>query len=191
MHIGLFFGSFNPVHVGHLIIAQYMQQFQSIDEVWMVISPQSPFKTHQRMLSHYERLHLIQLALLDFPNIKPCTIEFDLPEPHYTIHTLTHLFERYPQHRFSILMGHDNLSHFHKWKNYEQILKSVRLLVYPRLHSAASHLEQHPNIIITQAPLMEISSQYIRQQIAAGKEVGAMLHPGVWDEIQKSGHYKS
>ena len=89
MHIGLFFGSFNPVHVGHLIIAQYMHQFQSLDEVWMVISPQSPFKTHQRMLSHYERLHLIQMALLDFPNIKPCTIEFDLPEPHYTIHTLT------------------------------------------------------------------------------------------------------
>jgi nicotinate-nucleotide adenylyltransferase len=191
MHIGLFFGSFNPVHNGHIILAQYMQQHYLLNEVWLVISPKSPFKTHQHMLHHHERLHLIQLAVDNIPHLKPCTIEFDLPEPHYTIHTLSYLFEAYPQHTFSIIMGKDNLYHFHKWKNYEQILKQVTLLVYPRLHAQASMFDNHPRVTLTQAPVIELSSSAIRACIKSGKIPSAMLHPNVWEEIEKSGHYRN
>lgn len=190
MRIGLFFGSFNPIHVGHTILAQYMQQHYQLDAVWLVISPKSPFKIHQQMLHHHERLHLIQLAIDHIPQLKASTVEFELPEPHYTINTLSHLFEAFPQFEFSIIMGKDNLNHFHKWKNYEQILKRVQLLIYPRLHEHASRFDEHPQVILTQAPVIEISSSAIREQIKSGKTPSAMLHPKVWEEIQNSGHYR-
>jgi nicotinate-nucleotide adenylyltransferase len=190
MRIGLFFGSFNPIHNGHIILAQYIQQHYQFHEVWFVISPKSPFKTQHKMLHHHERLHLIHLAIDHIPELKTSTIEFDLPEPHYTINTLAHLFEKYPQHTFSIIMGKDNLNHFHKWKNYEQILNRVQVLVYPRLHQHQSIFDNHPQVILTQAPVIEISSSIIRELIKVGKTPSAMLHPKVWEEIQKSGHYR-
>jgi nicotinate-nucleotide adenylyltransferase len=190
MHIGLFFGSFNPVHVGHMALANYMLSFTDMDEVWMVLSPQNPLKTKVQMLDQNSRLLLIDLAIDDFQGIRSSNVEFGLAKPSYTIHTLAHLNERHPQHQFSLIMGQDNLQNFHKWKNYEEILKTYHLYVYPRGTPMQSEFDAHSHVHLTNAPVIEISSTFIRKAILEKKDVRFFLPPKVWEEIDIMNYYK-
>ena len=156
MHIGLFFGSFNPIHIGHMVLANYMAEFTDIEKVWFVVSPHNPLKQKKSLLDQNQRLHMVNLAIGDNDLYQSSNIEFGLTQPSYTINTLVHLNERYPQHTFSLIIGQDNLTSFHKWKNHEEILNQHKLYVYPRPGSEKSEFEAHPNVILTQAPLVEI-----------------------------------
>lgn len=191
MRIGLFFGSFNPIHVGHMVLANYMQSFGGLDEVWLVVSPHNPLKEKQKLLDQNQRLHLVNLACEDHPKIKSSNIEFSLPQPSYTIHTLTYLKEKYPQHQFSLIMGSDNLSTLHKWKNYEEILNRYEILVYPRPEYQGSEFDTHPHVKLTKAPLMEISSTFIRNAIKEKKDIRFFLHPKVWEYIDEMHFYRT
>ncbi len=162
-HIGLFFGSFNPIHVGHLIIASYMVDHTDMDELWFVISPHNPLKKKATLLDDHHRLALVRVAVEDDPKLKACNEEFNLPQPSYTIHTLTHLKEKYPDYRFSLIMGEDNLQSLHKWKNYEEILRDYQLYVYPRPNYDGDKLKEHPHVHFVDAPIMELSASLIRQ----------------------------
>lgn len=190
MHVGLFFGSFNPVHIGHMAIANYMLNETDIDQVWMVLSPQNPLKQKSSLLDQYHRLALLNLAIDDFPNIKSSKIEFDLPQPSYTINTLAHLEELHPTHRFSLLLGQDNLQTFDKWKNYEAILARYHLYVYPRANASPGRFEQLPQVHLTKAPIMEVSSTFIRESIKHKKDIRFFLPQKVWDEIDLMNFYK-
>jgi nicotinate-nucleotide adenylyltransferase len=190
MHIGLFFGSFNPVHIGHMVLANYMLSFTDLDKVWMVVSPQNPLKQKSGLLDQNNRLFLVNLAIDDHPDIRSSNIEFSLPQPSYTINTLVHLQEKYPDDRFSLIMGQDNLQNFEKWKNYEQILKNYHIYVYPRPECTASPFDNHPHVHLTQAPLMDISSTFIRNAIKEKKDVKFFLPYKVWDEIDVMNYYK-
>lgn len=190
MQIGLFFGSFNPVHIGHMALANYMLEFTNLDEVWMVVSPHNPLKQKASLLNQHQRLDLVNLAIDDHPHIKSSNIEFSLPQPSYTINTLVHLQEKYPQHQFSLIMGQDNLGSFHKWKNYEEILKNYKILVYPRPNCPASQFDTHSNVTITQAPLMEISSTFIRNAIREKIDLRYFLPYKVWLEIDEMNYYR-
>lgn len=190
MKIGLFFGSFNPVHVGHLVLANYMASFTELDEVWLVISPQNPLKEKKGLLHQNDRLHLVNLALEDHPKIKSSTIEFNLPQPSYTINTLTYLKEKYPAHEFSLIMGSDNLMSFNKWKNYEEILKRYRIYVYPRPNYSGSEFDTHPMVTFTEAPLMEVSSTFIRNAIKDKKDVRFFMPTKVWQYVDEMNLYK-
>ena len=190
MHIGLFFGSFNPVHIGHMALANYMLSFTDMQEVWLVVSPQNPFKQKESLLSQQNRLLLVNLAIDDCPNIRASNIEFGLPQPSYTIHTLVHLQEKFPQHQFSIIMGQDNLQTFHKWKNFEEILKGYHIYVYPRPNSAASPFDSHPHVHLTEAPRMDISSTFIRKAIQEKKDIRFFLPHKVWEEIDVMNFYR-
>src|SRR5690606_1666839 len=143
MKVGLYFGSFNPVHIGHLIIANHIQQYSDLDQVWFVVSPQNPFKEKSTLVNDHERLHMINLAIEDYPNLRASNVEFSLPKPSYTIDTLMVLKEKFPNYEFSLIMGMDNLKNFHKWKNHEQILKQCSVLVYPRPGFDAGRWENH------------------------------------------------
>ena len=190
MKIGLYFGSFNPIHHGHLIIAAYILNNYELEQIWFVVSPQNPLKVKTQLLDEYRRLNLVNLAIEDFPKMKSSNIEFDLPRPSFTINTLSHLKEKFPQHDFSLILGQDNLESFDKWKNYEEILKSQKLFVYPRYHSKASIFDNHPKVILTKAPMMEISSTFIRDSIKNKKDIRYFLHPKVWEEIEAAGLYR-
>jgi nicotinate-nucleotide adenylyltransferase len=190
MHIGLFFGSFNPVHIGHTALANYMLSFTGMEQVWFVVSPHNPLKKKESLLNQHDRLHLINLALDFHPKIKPSTIEFNLPQPSYTINTLVHLQEKYPEHTFSLIMGQDNLKSFDKWKNYEEILKRYQIYVYPRAGTGESIFDKHPQVHLTQAPIMEISSSFIRKSVSEGKNVQFFLHPAVWEYIDSNNLYR-
>lgn len=190
MHIGLFFGSFNPVHIGHMALANYMLSCTDMDEIWMVISPHNPLKNKSSLLNQNHRLALVNLAIDDFQGIKSSTIEFNLPQPSYTINTLAHLNEKYPQHKFSLIIGQDNLMNFGKWKNHEAILKSYQIFVYPRQNSVSSEFDNHPNVHFTQAPIIEISSTLIRNAIKERKDVRFFLPSKVWNEIEAAGYYQ-
>jgi nicotinate-nucleotide adenylyltransferase len=187
---GLFFGSFNPVHVGHMILANYMLSFTDIGEIWMVVSPHNPLKEKLSLLDQNHRLLLVTLAADDHPHIKASNIEFGLPQPSYTINTLTHLREKYPQREFALILGQDNLCTFHKWKNYEEILKDHDIYVYPRHNALACELEKHPRIKITGAPMIGISSTFIREAIRDKKDVRYFLPPKVWEEIDIMNFYR-
>ena len=191
MKIGLFFGSFNPLHVGHLVIAGYMAGFTGLDRVWLVVSPHNPLKNKADLLKAYDRLEMARLATEEAAEIQVSDIEFGLPRPSYTIDTLTYLGERYPEHEFSLIMGSDNLYSLKKWKNYELLLRDYRLLVYPRPGYRDSGLEDHPSVQITDAPLMEISSTLIRKSIADGKNMQFFVPEKVWDFIDKKGLYRA
>jgi len=190
MHVGLFFGSFNPVHVGHLALANYMLSFTDMDEVWLVVSPQNPLKEKNQLLNQNHRLLLVNLATEDHPKIKSSSIEFGLSQPSYTINTLVHLKEKYPLYRFSLIMGQDNLHSFSKWKNYEEILKNYHIYVYPRPNVGRSEFDEHTHVHFTEAPLMEISSTFIRQSIKNKKDIRFFLPEKVWEEIEAGSFYK-
>ena len=191
MHIGLFFGSFNPVHIGHMALANYMLSFTDMDEVWLVVSPQNPLKSKSQLLDQNHRLHLVNLAIDDARGIRSSNVEFKLSQPSYTINTLVHLEENYPEHRFSLIMGQDNLQSFSKWKNYEEILKNYHLYVYPRPQTEASQFDAHPHVHLTQAPLMEISSTFIRNAIKEKRDVRFFLPQKVWEQIDAMGFYQN
>jgi nicotinate-nucleotide adenylyltransferase len=190
MKIGLFFGSFNPVHIGHLAIANYFSEFTDLDQIWLVISPQNPFKKKKTLLEEYERYKMAELALGDDFNIRPSNIEFMLPKPSYTIDTLTYLKEKHPSKEFALIIGSDNLVHFHKWKNYEQILEHYSLYVYPRKDTDPQEYTDKYNMQIVDAPLMEISSSFIRQAIRKGKNIQYFLPEKVYEYIKEMQFYE-
>lgn len=190
--IGLYFGTFNPVHIGHLVIANYMAEFSELDEVWFVITPRSPFKQKQSLLEDHHRHQLVYEATKDYPKLRPSTIEFGLPQPNYTAHTLAYLTEKYGDaHQFSLIMGEDNLNTFHKWKNYEVILGNHDIFVYPRVHPMGENkFKGHPKIKMVSAPVMEISSTFIRRMHAVGKNIRPMLPDAVWRYLDEMNFYR-
>ncbi len=187
---GLFFGSFNPIHIGHLALANYMLSFTDLDEVWFVISPHNPLKEKQSLLAQNHRLYMAKLAVENHSKFKTSDIEFKLSQPSYTINTLVHLQEKYPKKNFSLIMGMDNLQNFHKWKNHEQILDKHTIYVYPRQQSHAGNFINHPNIIITEAPVMEISSSFIRKAILDKKDVSCFMPEKVAAYVGEMNFYK-
>lgn len=190
MKIGLFFGSFNPVHVGHLIIADHMAHNTDLDEVWMVVTPHNPLKKRASLARDYDRLHLVQLALNDYDRIKASNIEFNLPKPSYTIDTLTYLREKYPHHDFALIMGGDNLATIHKWKNADVLLRDFSFYVYKRKGADISEREELPNVHIADAPLIELSSTYIRKAIKENRDHRFMLSESVFDYISQANLYQ-
>lgn len=190
MKIGLFFGSFNPVHVGHMIIANHMVEHSDLDQVWMVVSPHSPFKEKKSLAKDYDRLHLVRLAIGENNKIKASDIEFSLPKPSYTIDTLSYLKEKHPNKKFCLIMGGDNLPTFHKWKNYELILKNHEILVYARPGYELGDLQDHPKVKIMEAPLLEISASQIRKKIKEGKSIQYMVTDGVYEYLSENKIYQ-
>lgn len=190
MHIGLFFGSFNPVHIGHMMLANYMVEFTDIEKVWFVVSPHNPLKQKKSLLHQNQRLHMVNLAIGDSDLFSSNNIEFSLSQPSYTINTLTHLHEKYPQHVFSLIIGQDNLATFNKWKNFEEILKKHKLFVYPRPNVTSSEFDNHPSVILTQAPQVDISSTLIRNAISESKNMAFFVPQHVWQYIDEMSFYK-
>ena len=188
--IGLFFGSFNPVHVGHMIIANYMVTHTDLKKVWMVVSPQNPLKNKNSLAKDYDRLNMVQAAIGDNLNLKASNIEFGLPKPSYTIDTLTYLKEKYPSKNFVLIMGGDNLGTLHKWKNYELILKYHEIYVYKRPSYNLGELASHPSVKIFDAPLLDISASYIRKCIAEGKSVQYLVPEGAFEYLSASTIYQ-
>ncbi len=190
MKIGLYFGSFNPIHVGHLVIANHMVQFTDLDKVWLVVSPHNPHKEKSSLLADNHRLALVRRAVEDNPKLKASDIEFKLPQPSFTINTLIHLGEKYPANEFALIMGADNLATLHKWKNYKEILSNYKIYVYPRPGASGGELAQHENIILVNAPLMEISSTHIRTAIKEKKDVRYLLTEPVYEYVKEMNFYK-
>lgn len=188
--IGLFFGSFNPVHVGHMIIANFMASHTDLDQVWMVVSPQNPLKARASLAKDYDRLHLVQLAIAHNPLLKASDIEFGLPKPSYTIDTLTYLKEKYPNKAFVLIMGGDNLGSFHKWKNHEILLRDYQIYVYSRPGYDLGDLATHPSVHLFEAPQMKISSSYIRQLIKDKKSIEYLVTEPVFEYINSSNLYR-
>lgn len=188
MKIGLYFGSFNPIHMGHLIIAQSLFQRGGLDQVWFVVSPQNPLKKQESLAHEQDRLRMVELAIDDNYQFRASDVEFRMPRPSYTIDTLAYLSDKYPQHQFSIFLGSDNLSHFHKWKNYQAILENYPILVYPR-PGEVKRLE-HPGITYVDAPLLDISATFIRKAIQEGLSVRYLLPEKVEEYILDKKLYK-
>ncbi len=189
MKIGLYFGSFNPVHVGHLIIASHILNETDIEKVWFVVSPQNPFKQENGLLNEYHRLHLVKLATEQDNRIKASEIEFGLPKPSYTINTLTYLAEKYPEYEFSIIMGSDSFQNLPKWKNAELIIRDHEIYVYPRPGFPVENLPG-ASLHVVDAPLLQLSATHIRKSIAEGKSIRYMVPDIVLEEIEKGGYYK-
>ncbi len=188
--IGLFFGSFNPVHVGHMIIANFMVEHSDLKEMWMVVTPHNPHKEKKSLAKDRDRLHLVDLAIGENLKIKASDIEFGLDKPSYTVDTLAYLKEKYPHHTFSLIMGGDNLGTFHKWKNYKTILANHDIYVYQRPGYDLGDLQDHEKITILEAPLLTISASYIRKQIKEGKSIQYLVPDKVWDYISGSSMYR-
>ena len=189
--IGLFFGSFNPIHIGHMAIANYMLEFTDIQQLWFVVSPQNPLKEKKTLLADYHRLELTRLAIKDDEErFDVSDIEFRMPKPSYTIDTLTYLGEKYPGREFSLIMGADGLKTFSKWKNAELIVKNYRRLVYPRPGIAPQSILKHTNIELVEAPMMEISSSFIREAIKAGKDVKYFVPEATYRYLQDMNFYR-
>jgi nicotinate-nucleotide adenylyltransferase len=192
MKIGLYFGSFNPIHIGHLVIANHMAEYSDLSQVWFVVTPHNPFKKKSSLLDDYQRLEMVYRATKDYTKLKPSNIEFNLPQPNYTINTLAYLQEKHPDYEFSLIMGEDNLKSFHKWKNYELILKNHDIYVYPRVSEkkVETKFDGHKKIHHIDAPIMELSSTFIRKAIKAGKNVRPMLPEFVWEYLDEMNFYK-
>lgn len=191
--VGLYFGTFNPIHIGHLIIANHMVEFSDLDEVWFVITPQSPFKVKKSLLDDHHRYQMVLEATEDYPKLKASKIEFNLPQPNYTINTLAYLEDKYnTAYNFSLIMGEDNLKSFHRWKNYEAILKNYSLYVYPRISEGDLRHKfiAHDKVNRVAAPIIEISSTFIRKQHALGKNVKPMLPNAVWKYMEEMNFYR-
>lgn len=189
-NIGLFFGTFNPVHIGHMVIASYMAEFAGLDEVWMVVSPHNPFKEKAGLLDDYQRLYMVNLAIDNHPKLRASDIEFKLSQPSYTIHTLTHLMEKYPEYHIALIMGSDNLQNFHKWKNYERILELSSLIVYPRPGYDGGDFKNHPSVKWVDAPLMQISSTFIRKALKDKKQLDFIIPDKVLKYIKEMHFYE-
>jgi len=192
MKVGLYFGTFNPMHIGHLIIANHIAENSDLDQVWLVVTPHNPHKKKSTLLDDHHRLQMVFLATEDFPKLKPSDIEFKLPQPNYTVHTLAHLQEKFPTHEFSLLMGEDNLNSLHKWKNYEVILQNHDIYVYPRLNTETidPDIASSARIHRVDAPVIELSSTFIREGIKNGKNVQPMLPHKVWQYVEHNLFYK-
>ena len=194
--IGLYFGSFNPVHIGHLAIAGYMTEFAGLDQVWFIVSPHNPLKKKETLLSDHHRLYMSQLAIGDNDRLKASDIEFKLPIPSYTIDTLTYLKEKYPKNEFCLVMGEDNLFTLHKWKNAAELVRKYSIYVYPRAESEKPASLLLDQILLTadihkiNAPLMEISGTFIRDGIKNGKDMSYFLPPAVWKYIKEMHFYE-
>jgi nicotinate-nucleotide adenylyltransferase len=188
--IGLFFGSFNPIHMGHLIIANIMAQNTDLDKVWLVVSPQNPFKPSKGLLHEFDRYDLVKAAIADNFKLEVSDVEFHLPKPSYTIHTLAYLTEKYPNKEFKVIIGEDNLENFTKWKNHEQILIQFGLYVYPRPHVTNTDLKRHPQVTIVEAPVIDISATYIRNCIKNNKSIRYLVPETVENMIRMKNFYR-
>ena len=189
MKIGLYFGSFNPVHIAHLIIANHILNETEIEKIWFIVSPQNPFKAVSNLLNEYHRLHLVRLATEDDSRIKASDIEFTLPKPSYTTATLAYLADKYPEHEFCIILGSDSFQNLHKWKNYEMIVKNYQLYIYLRPgFEIENKIGAHLHVLET--PLLQLSSTQVRKYIKEGKSVRYMIPDKVLEEIEKGGYYK-
>ncbi|WP_437823389.1 nicotinate (nicotinamide) nucleotide adenylyltransferase [Tenacibaculum mesophilum] len=191
-NIGLYFGTFNPIHIGHLIIANHMVEYSDLDEIWMVVTPHNPFKKKSSLLDNHHRLDMVYLATEEYEKIQPSDIEFRLPQPNYTINTLAHIYEKHPSYNFSLIMGEDNLKSLHKWKNYEAILEDYNIYVYPRVSEGIveSQFKNHKKIHRVEAPIIEISSTMIRKAIKEEKNCKPLLSQKVWKYIDEMNFYK-
>ena len=187
---GLFFGSFNPIHNGHLMLANYMAEFTDLDEVWFVVSPQNPLKDKNTLLAEHHRLALVRIAVEDQQKLGVTDIEFKMPRPSYTIDTLTWLGEKYPNREFVLISGTDIFSSFHKWKNYESILEFYSVYVYPRPGSSLGDFADNPKIKLFPAPMMEISSSFIRKGIKAKKNMRYWMPDKVYEYMQEMHFYE-
>ena len=187
--VGLFFGSFNPIHIGHLIIANYMANYADLKEVWLMVSPHNPLKKKDTLINMYDRLEMVNLALEDAENLRSSDFEFRLDQPSYTIDTLTHMREHYPEKEFVLIMGSDNLHTIKKWKNYEVLLREYQIYIYPRPGFDGEEFANHPSITITDTPLMELSSTFLRKAIKDKKNIKYFLPDKVLDFIDKKGLY--
>jgi nicotinate-nucleotide adenylyltransferase len=183
--IGLFFGSFNPIHIGHLIIAQTMLDSPHIDELWFVVSPQNPHKKNKNLLHEFDRYDMVKAAIDEQPKFKVSDVEFQLSKPSFTINTLTVLREKYPKNDFSLIIGADNLASFHRWKNYESILENFNLLVYPRPQSKESPLIPSPKIQFVNAPMLDISATFVRAKIKNGHSIKYLVPIEVEEYIER------
>lgn len=188
--VGLYFGTFNPIHIGHCVIAQHMLEFTDLDEVWFVVTPHNPHKKKSSLLDDHQRLHMVNLAVGEHYKLRVSDIEFSLPQPSYSSNTLAHLTEKFPEKQFNLIMGADNLQTFTKWKNYESILENHELYVYPRIKSDGGELAAHPKVHLTEAPIMQIASTDIRKAISEGKDVSFMMPEAVWRYIDEELFYR-
>lgn len=189
--VGLYFGSYNPVHVGHMAIANYVVEYTDIDQLWFVVSPQNPLKAKASLLDNYQRLEMVHRAINYDNRLKASNIEFSLPKPSYTIDTLAYIGEKFPDYHFKILMGSDNIENFHKWKNHEAILENYGIIVYPRPGFDRSKILSHKNITIAEgAPLMEISSSFIRNAIKNGQDIRHFIPQKAWEYLDEMNFYK-
>lgn len=204
MKIGLYFGTFNPIHVGHLVIANYMADFTDLDQVWLVVSPQNPLKEKSTLLTDYHRLALVKIAIDDNPKLRASDIEFNLPKPSYTAKTLAYLKEKYPADEFALIMGEDNLRTLHKWHNHDILLKNHKIYVYPRVLTIQEEAEisdinsqigndfaSNPNVIYCDdAPVMKVSASFVRNAIKEGKDVRYLLTSPVQKYIEEMNFYR-
>jgi len=190
MKIGLFFGSFNPVHNGHLMLANYIAQTSSLQKIWLVVSPHNPLKDKKTLLGEYDRLNLINLAIDNNPKLKASDIEFKLPQPSYTIDTLTYLQDKFPQHEFTLIMGSDNLATLHKWKNYELLIKQFPIVVYQRRGYTKNPFPGVKTIQYLDFPFIDISSTFIREQIKKGVSMRYFMPDAVWQYIEEMKLYR-
>ncbi|GHE65786.1 MULTISPECIES: nicotinate (nicotinamide) nucleotide adenylyltransferase [Roseivirga] len=191
MRIGLFFGSFNPIHIGHLVIADVMADQTDLEQVWFVVSPLNPFKSSSSLLHEFDRLKMVELAIADNFKFKASDVEFNMPRPSYTADTLAYLSDKYPQHEFKLIIGEDNLLHFHKWKNHEAILENFGLYVYPRPQVDQSKIKvKHANIRYVDSPMLDISATFIRNSIRKEHSVQYLLPPAVIDYIRFKKFYQ-
>lgn len=190
--IGLFFGTFNPVHIGHVIMGNHIVEFGPADEVWFVITPQSPFKQKASLLENHHRYELVFQATEDYPHLKPSKIEFDMPMPNYTSKTLEVLLEKYPDYQFHLIMGEDNLASFKKWKNWDYIIEHHHLIICPRIQkkSIPEDLKTHPKVRFVDTPIVEISASFIRKGIKNQKNIKPLLPEKVWQYIDEMNFYR-
>lgn len=190
MKVGLFFGSFNPIHIGHTAIANYIIEFSDLDKIWFVVSPQNPLKNKESLLNDYQRLEMVNLAINDDLRFKACDIEFKLSKPSYTINTLTYLKEKYPYHEFVLIIGSDNYKNLHRWKNYEILTSEYGFIVYPRPGFQCEINQLKENFALVDAPQIEISSSFIRKAISSKKDIRYFLHPDVFKYISEMNFYR-
>ena len=191
-NIGLFFGTFNPVHIGHLILANYFAEHSVFEEVWLVVTPQNPFKQKKEILDNHHRFEMVKRATEAYPKLHPCSVEFEMPTPNYTFDTLLELSKKYPSNKFSLIMGMDNLASFTKWKEHSRILNDYGLWVYPRKTSkiVPDFLNNHPQITVVGAPEVEIASSKIRKQIKKEKNIRPLLPPETWQYLDEMKFYR-